>query len=63
MDKQAEREWCLSGNPYHRAAGELWYGSADKPNRLTTLALSRYTDHMSLASVWYGIADKRDRRG
>ena len=40
QDKQDEREECLSANAYHMPAGELRYGYGDKPNRLTTLALS-----------------------
>ena len=45
LDIQGWAEECLSKNPYYMPAGEMWYGSVDKPKRLTTLALSIYTDH------------------
>ena len=61
LDIQGWAEECLSENPYYMPAGEMWYGSVDKPKRLTTLALSIYTDHRVLASMWYGFADKRGR--
>ena len=62
-DKRGWVEGRLSASAYHMAGGELWYGYGDKPNRLTTLALSIYPYHKPMASMRYGIWDKHSRRG